>query len=87
MQNKLVASGVNGKMRNPFNDKGVKVALCKRRSHHGTYRWLEFIDVDTLLVERYVPQYDVANLSGQIIQTACTKLKFPNGVAVEQLKE
>lgn len=62
------------------------VALCKRRSAKGTFRWLEFIDVQAL-AEPYVPQYDVANLSGQIIKTVFTKLEFPNGVAVEELKQ
>jgi hypothetical protein len=69
-----------------FIAKGVKVALCKRRSGKGTYRWLEFIDVEAL-EEPYVPQFDVANFSGQIIKTVYTKLEFPNGVAVEELKQ
>lgn len=60
--------------------------LCKRKSQNGTYRWLEFIDIDTLK-GKYVPQFDVSNLSGQVIKTAYTKLQFPNGVAVEELKE
>ena len=68
-----------------FIDKGVKVCLCKRSSGKGTYRWLEFIDVEAL-EEPYVPQYDVSNLSGQVIETCYTKLQFPNGVAVEELK-
>ena len=69
-----------------FIAQGVKVALCKRRSGKGTYRWLEFIDVEAL-EEPYVPQFDVANMSGQIIKTVYCKLKFPNGVAVEELKQ
>ena len=69
-----------------FVDKGIKVALCKRSSGKGTFRWLEFIDVEKL-EEPYVPQYDVSNMSGQIIKTVYTKLEFPNGVAVEELKQ
>ena len=69
-----------------FIDKGVKVALCKRKSGKGTYRWLEFVDVEAL-EEPYVPQYDVSNLSGQTIKTVYSKLEFPNGVAVEELKQ
>lgn len=75
--------------RDDFTAKGVKVALCKRKSGKGTHRWLEFIDVDKLEENgrSYVPQYDVANLSGQVIKTAYTKLQFPNGVAAEELKQ
>lgn len=69
-----------------FIEKGVKVALCKRSSGKGSYRWLEFIDVEAL-EEPYVPQFDVSNLSGQIIKTMYCKLEFPNGVAVEELKQ
>ena len=69
-----------------FIAQGVKVALCKRSSGKATYRWLEFIDVEAL-EEPYVPQFDVANMSGQIIKTVYCKLKFPNGVAVEELKQ
>jgi hypothetical protein len=72
--------------RDDFTAKGVKVALCKRTSGCGTYRWLEFIDVEAL-DGIYVPQFDVANLSGQIIKTCYTKIEFPNGVAVEELKQ
>ena len=68
-----------------FADKHIKVALCKRRSGRRTYRWLEYIDVEK--VGKYVPQYDVANMSGQVIKTYYTKIKFPNGVAVEELKK
>lgn len=71
--------------RDEFAEKGVKVALCKRSSGSGTYRWLEFIDVD--VAENYVPQYDVGNYSGQVIKTMYTTLQFPNGVAVEELKQ
>ena len=71
--------------RDDFTAKGVKVALCKRKSGQGSYRWLEFIDVEKL-DGSYVPQYDVSNFSGQIIKTCFTKLEFPNGVAVEELK-
>jgi len=70
--------------RDDFTAKGIKVALCKRSSGSGTNRWLEFIDVEA--VGDYVPQYDIANFSGQIIKTVYHKLKFPNGVAVEELK-
>ncbi|KAL7538169.1 hypothetical protein ACHAXR_008337 [Thalassiosira sp. AJA248-18] len=72
--------------RDDFTAKGVRVALCKRRSGSGAYRWLEFIDVEAV-GGSYVPQHDVANRSGQIVKTAYTKLKFPNGVAVEELKQ
>ena len=44
--------------RDDFAEKGVKVALCKRSSSKGTYRWLEFIDVEALK-EPYVPQVRV----------------------------
>jgi len=71
--------------RDDFADKGVKVALCKRSSGNGSYRWLEFIDVEE--AAGYVPQYDVSNRSGQVIKTVYTRLKFPDGVAVEELKE
>lgn len=64
---------------------GVKAALCKRKSGKGTFRWLEFIDVERA-GGSYVPQYDVANRSGQVIKTVYCKLQFPNGVAVEELK-
>jgi len=72
--------------RDEFTAKGIKVVLCKRGSQKGSFRWLEFIDVESLK-DPYVPQYDVSNLSGQIIKTVYTKLKFPNGVAVEELKQ
>jgi hypothetical protein len=72
--------------RDDFAEKGVKVAFCRRRSEDGTFRWLEFIDVEKV-GDSYVPQYDVANLSGQVIKTYYAKLEFPNGVAVEELKE
>eukprot|EP00980_Cylindrotheca_fusiformis_P006989 scaffold1469_cov119-Cylindrotheca_fusiformis.AAC.33 len=71
--------------RDEFAAKGVKVALCKRKSGKGTFRWLEFIDVGALK-EPYVPQFDVENFSGQIIKTVYTKIEFPKGVAVEELK-
>jgi hypothetical protein len=72
--------------REEFAEKGVKVAFCKRKSSGGTYRWIEFIDIDQV-GDSYVPQYDQSNLSGQIIKTCYTKLEFPNGVAVEELKQ
>jgi len=72
--------------RDDFTAKGVKVALCKRKSGKGTYRWLEFIDVEEC-GGSYVPQYDVSNYSGQIIKTQYHKLQFPQGVAVEELKQ
>uniref|UniRef100_A0A7R9ZM75 Uncharacterized protein n=1 Tax=Craspedostauros australis TaxID=1486917 RepID=A0A7R9ZM75_9STRA len=72
--------------REDFAMKGVRVALCKRKSADGTRRWLEFIDID-MLGDTYVPQYDVANYSGQAIRTVFTKLEFPKGVAVEELKQ
>jgi len=71
--------------REDFADKGVKVVLCKRSSGSGSYRWLEFIDVE--VAGDYVPQYDVSNRSGQVIKTVYKRLKFPEGVAVEELKE
>lgn len=74
------------KFRNPFEGNGIKVALCKRKSGRGTFRWLEFIDVDKL-GNKYVPQYDTANLSDQIIKTWYNELEFPNGVAVKELEK
>ena len=52
--------------RDEFAAKGIKVVLCKRRSQKGSFRWLEFIDVESLK-DPYVPQYDVANLSGKLL--------------------
>lgn len=69
--------------REDFADKGVKVVLCKQKSGSGTHRWLEYIDVD--VAGTYVPQYDVSNLSGQVIKTAYSELEFPYGVVVEEL--
>ena len=71
--------------REDFAEGDIKVALCKRKSGSGTYRWLEFIDVT--VAEGYVPQYDVANFSGQVIKTVYKKIEFPNGVAVKELKQ
>ncbi|CAB9502595.1 hypothetical protein SEMRO_141_G065710.1 [Seminavis robusta] len=71
--------------RDDFAKQGVKVALCKRCSGSGTFRWLEFID--RMVASDYVPQFDVANRSGQVITTVKYRLKFPNGVAVEELKQ
>jgi hypothetical protein len=68
-----------------FGEQGVKVALCKRRSNSGSFCWLEFIDVDEQPM--YVPQFDVANLSGQVIKTCYSTLAFPYGVVVEELKQ
>lgn len=73
--------------RDDFTARGVRVVLCKRTSGGGTHRWLEFIDVEKLDGSSYVPQYDVSNYSGQVIKTCQTKLQFPNGVAVEELKQ
>lgn len=67
-----------------FAEKGIKVCFCKYSSASTKHRWLEFIDKD--VAANYVSQYDVANLSGQVIKTMYTTLKFPNGVAVEELK-
>lgn len=78
--------GVIDLFRDDFANKRVKVAFCKRKSGKGSSRWLEFIDVDAV-DGSYVPQFDLANLSGQVIETTYTKLKFPNGVAVEELKQ
>jgi len=63
----------------------LKVILCERLSDKVVLRWLEFIDRDS--VEGYVSQYDVGNFSKQIIKTRLSKLKFPNGVAVEEFAE
>jgi len=71
--------------RDDFAKQGIKVALCKRSSGSGTKRWLEFIDIE--VAGNYVSQYDVANQSGQTIKTCYTTLEFPNGVAVEELKQ
>lgn len=71
--------------RDDFAEHGIKVSLCKRSSAMKTYRWLEFIDVGE--APEYIPQYDVANTSGQIIKTCYTTLEFPYGVAVEELKQ
>lgn len=73
--------------RDDFADHGIRVALCKRKSGGGFYRWLEFIDVDQWDTNVYVPQYDVANFSGQIIKTCHCRLEFPSGVAVEQFQK
>jgi hypothetical protein len=78
--------GVLDLFHDDFAEKGVNVALCKRKSGSGTYRWLEFIDMEEL-GHNYVPQYDVSNRSGQVIKTVYSKLEFPNGVAVEEFKE
>ena len=74
--------------RNEFAEHGIKVVLCKRSSGSGNYRWIEYIDMkDTFAAGGpYVPQYDVANYSGQVIKTMYKTLKFPNGVAVEEFK-
>ena len=71
------------KFADEFAQHGMKVCLCKRSSGSGTFRWLEFIPVED--IDNYVPQFDVANLSGQVIKTVYTTLEFPNGVAVEKL--
>lgn len=68
-----------------FEAQHVKVVLCKRSSRHHKYRWLEFINVD--IAKGYVPQYNVSNMSDQVIHTVFTKLRFPNGVAVLELKQ
>ena len=67
-----------------FAEHGINVVYCKRASGAGSYRWLEYIDIDE--APAYVSQYDVSNLSGQTIKTCYTTLKFPNGVAVEEIK-
>mmetsp|Transcript_26584 Transcript_26584/g.58260 ORF Transcript_26584/g.58260 Transcript_26584/m.58260 type:complete len:279 (+) Transcript_26584:61-897(+) len=69
-------------VRDEFALRGIRVALCKRSSMGGTYRWLEFIDTE--VATDYVPQFDVANFSGQTIKTCYSTLYFPNGVAVEK---
>jgi len=75
--------------RDDFADHGIRMVLCKRKSGdfgNKSKRWIEFIDVD-ITKTTYVPQYDVANLSGQVIKTWERTLEFPNGVAVEELKQ
>ena len=72
------------KFRDEFAHHNIKICLCKRSSGSGTFRWLEFIPVDE--VDNYVPQYDLSNLSGQVIKTVYTTIEFPNGVAVEELR-
>lgn len=57
--------------REDFAEGQIKVALCKRKSGSGTFRWLEFIDVT--VADGYVPQYDVANLSGSSYQNSVHK--------------
>lgn len=70
--------------RDDFSEKNIKVALCKRKSGlTGVKRWIEFIDMEE--AGNYVPQFDVSNLSGQVIKTVYSTLEFPNGVAVESL--
>mmetsp|Transcript_8160 Transcript_8160/g.12918 ORF Transcript_8160/g.12918 Transcript_8160/m.12918 type:complete len:297 (+) Transcript_8160:2-892(+) len=76
---------VMDQFRDDFAEKGVKLALCRRVSGSGSYRWIEFIDTDVLT--NYVPQYDTANVSSQTIKTLYATLKFPNGVVIEQIKE
>lgn len=71
--------------RDDFAEKGIRVVLCKRLSGNGHNRWIEYIDVD-LVGDTYVPQYNVLNMSGQVIKTAHHTLEFPNGVAVEELQ-
>jgi hypothetical protein len=68
-----------------FAEHGIKVVYCKRSSSGGSYRWLEYIDIGQ--VPDYVAQYDVSNLSGQTIKTCYTTLNFPQGVAVEEIKQ
>lgn len=72
-------NSVLDQFRDDFAAKGVKVAFCKRKSLNGHRRWLEFIDVEKS-GGSYVPQFDIDNMSGQVINTCYTKLEFPNGV-------
>uniref|UniRef100_A0A7S2VDG8 Uncharacterized protein n=1 Tax=Entomoneis paludosa TaxID=265537 RepID=A0A7S2VDG8_9STRA len=78
--------GVVDLFRDDFAEKNVKIAFCKRQSGQGSFRWLEFIDID-IVGGTYAPQYDLGNYSGQVIKTMYSELKFPNGVAVEELKQ
>ena len=67
--------------RDDFADHGIRMVLCKRKSGdfgNKSKRWIEFIDVD-ITKNTYVPQFDVANLSGQVIKTWERTLEFPNG--------
>jgi hypothetical protein len=70
-----------------FATKAIKVVLCKRVSNGmaGTQRWIEFIDTE--IAPDYIPQYDASSRSGQAIKTMYNTLKFPEGVAVEELKQ
>ncbi|KAL7539464.1 hypothetical protein ACHAWF_007959 [Thalassiosira exigua] len=65
--------------------RGVEVTFCRRNSADGTFRRLEFIDVEKV-GDSGVPQYNLANLSGKVIRTYYTKLEFPNGVTAEEMK-
>jgi len=75
-------NAVVDQFREDFAEKGIQVAYCKRSDKH---LWLEFIDV-AALESPYVPQFDVANMSGQVIKTMYNKYTFPDGVAVEELQ-
>ena len=72
-----------------FQKKGLKVVLCKRSFVHSdkpTYRWLEYIDLDiTKSKQQYVPPFDYANRSAQMIPTHACKIHFPNGVAIQEI--
>jgi hypothetical protein len=68
-----------------FAEKGIKIALCRHQDGRTATRWFEYIDVEE--AGNYVPQYDQNNMSGQFIKTAYATLNFPNGVAVEELKQ
>ena len=74
--------------RDDFAEKGVKICFCKTTvaGDAGSYRWLEFVDVEAL-EEPYVSQFNVSNYSGQVIKTAYRHIQFPNGVAAEGLAQ
>ena len=78
-------TSIMDQFRDDFAKQGVKTALCKYKSAHGTKRWIEFIDTE--LAPQYMPQYDVTDRSGQVIRTVYNRIKFPHGVAVEELHQ
>eukprot|EP00797_Seminavis_robusta_P031906 Sro6_g005320.2 (871) ;mRNA; r:153909-156521 len=68
-----------------LDTKGLKLALCERHAESANHYWLEYIDVT--VAEDYVPSYNAGNLSTQILQTTKATVRFPKGVAVEELLE
>lgn len=73
--------------RDEFAEKEVRICFCKSTvAADGSYRWLEFVDVNAL-EKPYVSQFDVSNYGGQVIKTAYRHIQFPNGVAAEGLAQ